>query len=83
MQKGLSRSSVALLKRKVSYLKNDCDSVFWIMQKRLSRGSVALYKELCDISRMIETWGFGLCKSVLWIMQKRLSRGSVALYKEL
>ena len=44
MQKRLSRSSVALLKRRVSYVKNDCDLGPWIMQKRLSRSSVALLK---------------------------------------
>ena len=42
MKKRLSRSSVALLKRRVSYLKNNLDLGLWIMQKRLSTSSVAL-----------------------------------------
>ena len=65
MQKRLSRSSVALLKIRVSYLKNDLDLGLWILQKRLSRSSVALQKNKCDISRMIETRAFGSCKKVL------------------
>ena len=49
----------------MTYLKNDRESGLWIMQKRLSRSSVALLKEVCHISRMIETQAFGSCKNVL------------------
>ena len=43
-QKRLTRYSLALLKIRVSYLKNDLDLGLWMMQKRLSRSSVALLK---------------------------------------
>ena len=44
MQKRLSRSNVALLKRSVSYLNNNIDLGLWIMQRRLGRSNVALLK---------------------------------------
>ena len=44
MQKSLGKSSVALLKRRWSDLKNVLNLWLWIMQKSLSKSSVALLK---------------------------------------
>ena len=44
MQKSLSKSSVALLKRRGSDLKNALDLGLWIMQKSLNRSSVVILK---------------------------------------